>query len=608
MDVTSNNVSNSATPGYSVETINLTEGPAQATTVGYIGSGVDVASVTRAYDAALAAQVRSSQSSYSSYNTFATQSSLVTNMLSSTSTGLTASLQSFANSLHNVANSPSSTPVRQALLSQAQSLIQQLQSYGSQVSQSSSNVESQIGNTVTQVNTIAGNLALLNTKIAAGMATGQTPNSLLDQRDSLIDQLSQYVTVSTATQSDGQMNVYIGTGQALVMSGTSQKLTAIQDPYDATRHNVGITSNAGTSDITSQITGGTLGGLLSVRGQVLDTTRNALGQISVGLATLVNQQQQSGMDLTGALGSPMFSVGAVQTLPASTNQGAASLAVNRTSLSALTTDDYKLQMTGGSWQLFDSTTGQAVTMTGSGTAASPFQAAGMSIIVSGAAANGDTFAIRPTAAAAAGLSVLLTSPSQIAAAAPIQTAASSSNTGSGTISSGAVVDATNPQLLTTTTIQFTSKTSYQINGTSYPYTSGSAISANGWSVTISGTPAAGDTFTVSSNAGGTGDNRNALAMANSLSSAALAGGTTSLIGAANNLVSQAGIVTQAAQANANAQKSVNQDAVTSRNNVTGVNLDEEAANLVRYQQAYRACAQMIQASNTVFNSLLSSLR
>ena len=92
-----------------------------------------------------------------------------------------------------------------------------------------------------------------------------------------------------------------------------------------------------------------------------------------------------------------------------------------------------------------------------------------------------------------------------------------------------------------------------------------------------------------------------------LSAATFNGGTTSLTGIANNLVSQVGVATQQAQANASAQQSVNKSATDARNNLSGVNLDEEAAKMVQYQQAYQACAQMIQTSGTMFNSLITAI-
>jgi flagellar hook-associated protein 1 FlgK len=615
LSVTSNNISNVATPGYSVENANFTPQPGQATAVGYFGSGVSIESVTRSYDELLAGQVRSSQSGYSSFNTYATAASQIDNMLSNSSTGLTASLQAFVNAVHTVANSPSSTAQRQALLSQAQGLAQQMQNYSSQLSTYGAGIESQIGGAVTQINTLSSGIAALNGQIAAGLAsTGQTPNTLMDQRDLMLDQLSQYVTVNTAKQADGSMNVYIGSGQPLVIGSTSQALSATQDPYNASQHNIGIVSGGNTADVTSEISGGTLGGLLAVRSQVLQPVQNTLGQFSVGLATLVNQAQGAGLDLTGAAGKPMFAVGPVVATPASTNGGAATITVTRTSLSSLTADDYTLRQTAGAWQLTDKTTGQVVTMTGAGTAANPFVAAGVSIVVgAGAPANGDSFLIQPTAGAAAGLSVLLTSPTQIAAASSIQTTAAAANTGTGAASASVV---TNPSTWVPGTykISFTSATQYQVTDSTNAvigtgtYTSGTSITFNGASVTLTGAPATGDTFNVgAASSANVGDNSNAFALIDSVSALSFNGGTTSLSNIGNNLVSQVGVLTQQAQSNASAQKSVNQSATDTRNNLSGVNLDEEAAKMVQYQQAYSACAQLIQTSGTMFNSLLSAI-
>lgn len=614
LDVTSNNVANVATPGYSVENVNFTPQPGQATATGFIGSGVQVESVTRAYEELLAGQVRSSQSSYASFSTFATQATQIDNMLSDSSTGLTSSLQDFVNTLQTVANSPASTAQRQVLLSQAQSLAQQMQNYDAQIATYGAGVESQITAGVTQINTLSSGIAQLNGQIAAALAsTGQTPNTLLDQRDQMIDQLSQYVSVSTAQQADGSMNVYIGSGQPIVIGATAQALAATQDPYNATRHDIGIVSGGNVSDVTSEISGGSLGGLLSVRSQILDTARNNLGQFSVGLASIVNQAQQAGIDMSGAQGQPMFGVGPVLTAAAATNTGTATLTATRTNLGSLTPDDYILRQNGGTWTLQDQTTGQAVTLSGAGTVASPFVAAGISIVVAGTAANGDSFKIQPTAGAAAGMSVLLTSPTQIAAASSIQTTPAGANTGTGAVTSTSILDPTQ-WVPGAYTITFTSPTQYTITDAtstvvaSGSYASGGKLAFLGAQVTMTGNPATGDTFAIGpASAVNTGDNSNIFAMIDALSAPKLNGATTSLNGVANNLVSQVGVQTQQAQANASAQKSVNKAALDTRNNLSGVNLDEEAAKMVQYQQAYSACAQMIQTSNTIFNSLLSAI-
>jgi flagellar hook-associated protein 1 FlgK len=614
LDVTSNNISNSATPGYSVENIKLAEQPGSGTGGGYFGNGVNVQSVTRSYDEMLASQVRSSQSSYSSFNTLSTQAAQIDNMLSSSSTGLTATLQSFVNSLQSLSTAPASTAQRQVVLSQAQSLVTQLRSYQAQLTTQSQGLEAQVGNTVNQVNTLAQNIASLNGQIAAASGGGQTPNQLMDQRDSLVDQLSQYVNVNAITQSDGQMDIYVGSGQPLVVSGTAQTLVASTDPNDASESNIGIAAgNGNVSDITKEINGGTLGGLLTTRSQVLDPTENALGQIAIGIASVMNQQQASGMDLTGAQGQPMFAVGPPQVMPSTTNTGTGTVGATITDASQLTTDNYKLTYSGTTWDLQDTTTGQPVTMTGTGTSGDPFVAAGVSIVVNGAPDAGDNYIIKPTAGAVDGMSVALTSPTQIAAASLGASAAASGNTGTATISAPSITDPTN-WTNGSYTIAFTDPTDYQVTDsggnvvTSGTYTAGSPISFNGEQVSISGTPASGDTFTVGpNNKANTGDNTNVLAMAADVTASVLNGGTTSLNGAANNLVSAMGVMTQQAQANATAQQSVNQSATNARSNLSGVNLDDEAAKMLQYQQAYQACAQMIQSSQTLFNSLISAI-
>jgi flagellar hook-associated protein 1 FlgK len=235
-------------------------------------------------------------------------------------------------------------------------------------------------------------------------------------------------------------------------------------------------------------------------------------------------------------------------------------------------------------------------------------AAGLSIVLSGTPASGDQFLIQPTAQAAGTLSVVLTSPSGLAAAGAVQTSASDSNTGTATIGAGTVTDPANPNLLSTVTIAFTSPTTYSINGAgSFAYTSGGNIADNGWQVQITGTPATGDTFTVQSNAGGTGDNTNALAFANQQSQGLLSGGTVSVSGAVSALISGAGAQAQQVNTAQTAQSAVNSQAQTNLQSVTGVNLDQEAANLMQWQQAYQASAQALAVANGLFTTLIDSV-
>jgi flagellar hook-associated protein 1 FlgK len=248
-------------------------------------------------------------------------------------------------------------------------------------------------------------------------------------------------------------------------------------------------------------------------------------------------------------------------------------------------------------------------MTGTGTALDPFVADGMRFVVSGTPTTGDRFLIKPTADAAAGMQVLIGDPEEIAVAAPIVTGANGANTGSGKISAGEVLNAGNAALRTATTITFTSATQYTVSGdpTVYTYTPGANIDANGWRVQVSGAPVAGDTFSVRDNTNGTGDNRNALKLAQVLNEPVLNNGTASLSAAVGQFVGRIGVQTNQAQVSSAAQKVVYEEGVAAMQSTSGVNLDEEAANLVRYQQAYMAAAQMIRVADTVFQSVLRAV-
>ena len=273
---------------------------------------------------------------------------------------------------------------------------------------------------------------------------------------------------------------------------------------------------------------------MSARTQAIDPALNQLGQIATAVAQSANTQQASGLDLNGQLGSALFSVGAPVATASSANTDATTASVTLTNIGALTSDNYLLSYKAGAYTLTDATTGANVALTGAGTGASPLTASsvGLSIVLSGTPASGDQFLIQPTAQAASTIGVAITDPSGLAAAGAIQTSAADTNAGSATISAGTVLDPTNPNLLNTTTIQFLTPTTYSVNGAgSFAYTSGGDIDLNGWQVKISGTPAAGDTFTVQSNAGGTGDNTNALAAANQQTAGVLSNGTISISGA-----------------------------------------------------------------------------
>jgi flagellar hook-associated protein 1 len=607
IEVTSNNVANASTPGYDVESINLGTAAPQDSGGVAIGAGVVVSGVTRAYSQAAANQLNTSQSSLSQLTELQNYTSQIDNLFGTTAGGLSTALQTYYSGWSAVADDPTSTAARQALLGDATALAQNLNSTSTQLNQLNTGVNTGITSDVQQINSISTQIANLNTQIAANTGSGQAPNSLLDQRDQLVSNLSQLVGVTTTSNSDGSVNVYVGNGTPLVLDSNTYSLTTVPNQFNASQLEIASSTSNGNS-ISSSITSGDLGGLLAARSQVIDPALNQLGQIATAVAQSANTQQASGLNLNGQLGSALFSIGAPVATASTANTDNTTASVTISDIGALTSDNYLLSYTGGAYSLTDQTTGANVALTGAGTPASPLTADGLSIVLSGTPASGDQFLIQPTAQAASTLGVALTNPSGIAAAGAVQTSASDTNTGTAAISSGTVTDAADPNLLSTVTIAFTSPTTYSINGAgSFAYTSGGNISDNGWQVQISGTPAAGDSFTVQSNAGGTGDNTNALAFANQQSQGLLSGGSESISGAVGALISGVGAQAQQVNTAQTAQAAVNTQAQTNVQSVTGVNLDEEAANLLQWQQAYQASAQALSIANGLFTTLIDSV-
>jgi flagellar hook-associated protein 1 len=607
IEITSNNVANASTPGYDVESVNLGTAAPQDSGGISIGAGVVVSGVARAYSQAAANQLNTSQSSLSQLNALQNYTSQIDNLFGTTADGLSTALQTYYGAWSAVADDPTSTAARQALLGDATALAQNLNSTSTQLNELNSGVNTGITADVQQVNSISTQIANLNKQIAASTGSGQAPNTLLDQRDQLVSNLSQLVGVTTTSNSDGSINVYVGSGTPLVLDNNTYSLTTVPNQFNASQLEIASSTSNGNS-ISSSLTSGDLGGLLAARAQAINPALNQLGQISIAVAQSANTQQASGLDLNGQLGSPLFSVGAPVASASTANTDSTTASVTISDVGALTSDNYLLSYTGGAYSLTNETTGGNVALTGAGTSASPLTADGLSIVLSGTPASGDQFLIQPTAQAAGTLSVALTNASGLAAAGAVRTSASDSNTGAATISSGTVTDAANPNLLSTATIAFTSPTTYSINGAgSFAYTSGGNISVNGWQVQISGTPATGDSFTVQSNAGGTGDNTNALAFANQQSQGLLSGGTESISGAVGALISGVGAQAQQVNTAQAAQTAVNTQAQSNVSSVTGVNLDEEAANLMQWQQAYQASAQALSVANGLFTTLLDSV-
>ncbi len=615
LDTTSHNIANANTPGYSRQQVEFVTNPAEPLGGGWLGTGVNTATVRRLYDQALAVQAQSASSGFQQLDTLATYAGKLDNLFSDSSTGLSATLQGFMNAVQGVADAPADVSARQVLLSQAQTLTDRLKGYTSSLNATEAQVSGQLGNEAATVTQLASSIANLNKQIVSALGINQQPpNDLLDQRDQLISQLATHVNVTTVAQSDGAINVFIGTGQSLVMNGNSSTMGLGPDQFGVTNNRLLLRNGAAITDVTDAIGGGNVGGLLQFRSQMLDPARNTLGQVAAALASQVNSQQASGLDLQGQVGGPMFNIGGVTTLPSTLNTGSATATATRSNAAAITSADYQLLYDGSAWTLTRTDTGASVPLSGAGTNASPFTADGLSIVIGGGTPQaGDRFLVQPTASAVSGLSVAITQPEKVAAAAQLLTSAAASNTGSGTIDAGTVTN-TGAWVRGSYTLSFTAANAWKVTDSSGAtvatgaYTAGQPIAFNGVQVKVSGAPAAGDSFLVKDNAGGTGDNRNALAMAALLGKPWLNGGTASLSDAVGRMIGDIGVQTSQAQSGRDAQQVVMQDANSAVSNVSGVNLDEEAANLVKFQQAYQAAAKVIAVSNSLFQSLLDATK
>ncbi|HMM54928.1 MAG TPA: flagellar hook-associated protein FlgK [Candidatus Desulfobacillus sp.] len=614
---TGHNISNASTPGFNRQQIVQSTNTPQFTGAGYFGQGTNVTTVKRIYNQFLAGQTMTAQARLSELEAYGDQIRQIDSLLADPSAGLSSALDDFFRGVNEVAAYPSSIPARQSMLSMAQMLADRFQSVDGRLNEVRSGVHVQIANTVADINSYSRQIAELNQRIilAEAIGPGQPANDLLDQRDQLVSELNRLARTTTRAEADGSFSVFIGNGQALVVGIQSFNMTAAPSPEDATRIAVGITLPGGASGTLpeSMLTGGTLGGLLAFRRESLDVAQNSLGRIALGLAETFNAQHRLGQDLDGVLGGNFFKAPQPQVVYPNTpaNGGNAVIGVAVANVAGLTTSDYRLSAVGGGNYTLVRLSDNATLFSGT---TLPQTVDGLAIsLASGAANAGDSFLIQPTRAAASDITVALTDARKIAAAAPIRTAPAGGNSGSGAISAGRVngPPPVNVNLTQTVTLTFNNPpTSFDVNGTGtgnpagVAFTAGGDISYNGWTVQISGTPAAGDVFTISANSAGVADNRNALLLAGLQNEKSLLGGSANYQSAYAQIVSQVGSKTREIQVTAAAQENILRRAEDAQQSISGVNLDEEAANLLRYQQAYQASGKMIDIASRLFETLL----
>ena len=613
---TSHNISNIGTEGYSRQVVELSARTPLGVGDFQIGQGVDLQNIERVIDSFVTGNIRDFTSEVSRLEIFNDFASRVENLIADDQGSLMPSLDNFFNALNDLANDPSSNAPRVALLSAAEVLEQRIISLGNEMQQIEQEVDERLTFEINEINAISTELGRINETISKLSSAVSQPSDLLDKREVLLKKLAEKITVTVVEQNDGTLNVLVGTGQLLVAGPLAQQFTLGQDQIQPDRMSVSLQSQGGSVDVTNTISGGTIGGLLDFRGGLLDSSQNRLGRVAIAIADTINSQHQQGYDLNGNFGGTFFNSGTPQVLPRTTNAGAAVVSAAISDITAVTVSDYSVTFGGGVYtivRLSDNVTVGA----GAGPAINNID--GMDFTIGGGApVAGDSFYVRPTRNGALGFNTQITQPNLIAAAYPIRTSTSFSNIGSLDISSSSIVDVTNANFLDTVDIIFdpanpagtfdvVDRATTAVLQNNVAYTDGMTVTQNGWTVRLNGIPQVGDTVTIEENIGASLDNRNALAMAGLQTQAILDNNTASYQLAYSSLVSEAGAINQQASINLEVEQSLLTNAIAERESISGVNLDEEAANLIKFQQAFQAMSRVVQSANTIFDSLLAAV-
>jgi len=618
----SHNIANASTAGYTRQQIIQTTATPMFTGGGYVGQGTDVQTIQRVYNQYVNSQLMTAQTGASEMDTYSTQIQQIDNLLGDPNAGLTPALSAFFKGMQELTANPSSISSRQAALSAGQSLVSSFQSLNDQITQIRDGVNQQITDEVTNINALATQLADINQRIILAQATGanQPPNDLLDQRDQILTNLNKEVRTQTVQQSDGTFSVFIGNGQPLVVGSQASQLQAVQDSSDPRSTTLALKATYGSTMTLNEslITGGKLGGLLSFRSQSLDSAQNALGRIAISLGQNFNDIHKLGQDLTGTLGADFFNMTTPATYSSELNPDKTTVSLTAqftsTAASDLTTSDYQLIYKGGTYtvtRLSDNKTWSGGNLSSLVDSSSQPFAEGFTLTLSSAPpADGDMFKIEPTRNGAQDISVLITDPRNIAAALPIRTVTPTTNTGTAKIDAGSITSVASMPLSSDVILTYNGATnqfsaSGGLTAGPFAYTAGQPISFNGITVTITGNPADGDTFLIQNNANGVSDNRNAVALGALQTGKTMVGGTASYAEAYAQLVSEVGNKARQVQVAADAQQALADQAQSARDQVSGVNLDEEAAKLMQYQQAYQAAAKMIDITSKLFDQILA---
>ncbi|TFY89716.1 flagellar hook-associated protein FlgK [Pseudomonas nabeulensis] len=665
LSVLSNNIANVNTPGYSRQQSSQTASASNQFGGVFIGSGTTLADVRRVYNEYLDTAYQNSTSLSADANTYQGQIGAVDKLLSDKTTGMSSALSAFFATLQTASSNPSDLSARQLLVANAQTLSSRFNSISTQLTQQKETINSQLSTMSDQVNQLTSSIAALNKQIVQAQGSASSaPANLLDSRNEAVRSLNELIGV-TATEKNGQFTVTTGTGQPLVEGGISNTISAVPSSTDNSQYTIQLNVNNTSLDLGSVISGGSIGGLLRYRSDALMPAINELGRLAIATADTINNQLGQGLDLNGDFGTSLFKDVNSAIAIASRSQGASgnsagsgNLNVTIDDSSKLTTYDYKVTFT-------DKTNPNIITVVRSDgkamgnfditstTAPPSFDGVTLSLDGKGPMGFGDSFKVSPTANGASAIGVDLVDANKLAFAGALAGDSSKTNTGTGTFTQPSLtnpvdihggadsaklradIEGLMPVKMVFSAPAADGTQSYTISnaqgksigtGTIVPGqgnkvtinvpeldATGTPIPGSGFSfdTTVNGSPAGGDSTTFSFNSGGKSDGRNAQQLLDLQTKATvgLGDGNTgvSLVGANSRLVSQVGA--KASQSGVDvaatgALLAANKEALGS---VSGVNLDDEAGDMIKFQQYYTASSQIIKAAQETFSTLINSL-
>lgn len=642
LSTVSHNIVNIDTAGYSRQRAEmLARTPIQYGTA-FLGQGVDVNNVTRITNQYVTDQLRRDTQNFHAYDAYYEYAVRMDALLGDQSTAISPTLQSFFDALQALATDPSSIAARQVVLSESRAMVNRFNTVYDQVYQQNETLNVELKSITSQISQLAAELADLNVAIRSYSinSIGQLPNDLLDRRDETVRQIAELVGVQVQEQDDRTFNLFIGNGQPLVIGERSFQLDSEPTVNGIAKNNIAFVSGNTRIDISQQISGGRLGGLLQVREELLDPVFNELGRLAIVMADTFNAQHQLGMDLNNNLGGLFYgdinnpAAELARVSPGVKNAGNGTLSVTITDSAALKAANYQLIYDGNTdtYTLRNATTNANVeTFANPGAGGSyTFATEGFALNFNGGTpASGDTYLVTPTRMGARDISLEIDSVDQVAAAMPVRTQLPASNTGTGFVERVVVTDTTTADFTTTPyslqppyTVVFTSPTTYDVinSATATVMVTGVAFNPNqpnallqqaglnaGYDIVFNGVPQTGDQVVVEYNHGGVSDNRNALLLTELRTAKTIGNGTATYQSSYGQLVSGVGTRTRDAQIGQEASQSILRQVEAQRESISGVNMDEEAADLMRFQQAYQSSARVIQLSSELFDSILNSL-